>query len=700
MNPTTGRAPRPATVALTSWPRAAVALLLALFLATLLTLTQSPAARADGDPADDVVRSLDVAIDLAADGTASVTETYQWDFGTRNGLGFYRVLISAMGYDPDPDKLRTYLYSDYAVTSPSGAPAEVWVERNTGSEIWLSVGAPDGSSDTRTGVQTYVLTYQLEGTLNAIRGQSDVPDQDEFYWNIFTDFEVPFDQVNVTVTGPAAVTNQACYQGPLTGNTPCASATANGNSASFSGTAIAAREGFTVVAAWAPGTFTNTDPILIDKPESQGEANFQILLQRFPWLEKVRDVWNFTSEHAPAITGGILALAGLFGAVRVARGRDQMYDGVPPGTLEQPGAPVKTVTTPPAVAVRFTPPEGLTPGQASVLMAEQASVDALSATMIDLAVRGFLTIRVEGTTMFRKRPNNWRLTRVPDAPRGELLPHEEGLMSSLFGGSKSVTTRGLSGSFSSRVRRFQRQLTRDSDERGWFRRPGLVTVGKPRQDWTVSRVIFGLISILVRVVFIGMVVVAFFGVPRILFGFSPEPNTNILQMIPWRIVAVVAAALFAFPVVRRLTAKAAHGRSAEGRALYDQLRGFKEYIATADADQIRWEEGQDIFSKYLPWAMVFGEAERWSSVFEKLAEEGRYTPNLYWYSGSDFRDVDSFREVNRSVSNFSSSGMSSLTYTPSTSGSSGGSGFSSSSGGGGGGGSSGGGGGGGGGGGR
>ena len=65
-------------------------------------------------------------------------------------------------------------------------------------------------------------------------------------------------------------------------------------------------------------------------------------------------------------------------------------------------------------------------------------------------------------------------------------------------------------------------------------------------------------------------------------------------------------------------------RTAEGRALTDQVQGFRRYIETAEARTLRFEEGQDIFSAYLPWAIVFGEAERWA----------KFTVIVNWFCAS------------------------------------------------------------------
>jgi len=47
-------------------------------------------------------------------------------------------------------------------------------------------------------------------------------------------------------------------------------------------------------------------------------------------------------------------------------------------------------------------------------------------------------------------------------------------------------------------------------------------------------------------------------------------------------------------------------RTAEGRAMCDQVEGFRSYLTTAEADQLKFEEGEDIFSKYLPWRSASG----------------------------------------------------------------------------------------------
>ena len=75
------------------------------------------------------------------------------------------------------------------------------------------------------------------------------------------------------------------------------------------------------------------------------------------------------------------------------------------------------------------------------------------------------------------------------------------------------------------------------------------------------------------------------------------------------------------------------GAPADGRAVCDQVEG-KTYLA-AEADQLKFEEGEDIFSKYLPWAIIFELADRWAKICGDLVAMGRL-PNEtpYWYVGN------------------------------------------------------------------
>ncbi len=116
-------------------------------------------------------------------------------------------------------------------------------------------------------------------------------------------------------------------------------------------------------------------------------------------------------------------------------------------------------------------------------------------------------------------------------------------------------------------------------------------------------------------------------------------------------------------------------RTAKGSAAYAQVLGFRRYIATAEVNQLRYEESIDVFSRYLPYAMVFGETERWAKALAALgaaaAGTGAAGVPLGWYSGPNGWDLGSLGD---SLGSFAESSGS--TFAASAASSGGSSGFS------------------------
>jgi uncharacterized membrane protein len=142
-------------------------------------------------------------------------------------------------------------------------------------------------------------------------------------------------------------------------------------------------------------------------------------------------------------------------------------------------------------------------------------------------------------------------------------------------------------------------------------------------------------------------------------------------------LALVGVAVAVVGLLVVALAKAAPARTAAGTAVLAEAVGFQRYLETAEANQIRFEEGEDLFSRYLPYAIVFGVAERWANVFGELAAQGRAVPEPSWYAGSSFRTGAfwmSYGAFGHSLESFTSIATQSLSAP--TPGSSGGSGFS------------------------
>ena len=101
---------------------------------------------------------------------------------------------------------------------------------------------PDAAVTKRIDQSTKRLDRSGEGALNHFE------DHDELFWNaIGTEWSVPIDHGETTVTATADITQVACFSGPVRSTLPCANATSSGNTATFSQGNIPPNAALTVV---------------------------------------------------------------------------------------------------------------------------------------------------------------------------------------------------------------------------------------------------------------------------------------------------------------------------------------------------------------------------------------------------------------------------------------------------------------------
>jgi uncharacterized membrane protein YgcG len=630
--------------------RARAVLALLLGLGVLLGLP-STAHAAGGE------RIVSFTADYAVqtNGSMDVTETLVWQFAGDTSHGIQRYIRTSAGYDQKPDTYRRYEMSDVSASSPSGAPSDVAVSE-TGAETRIRIGSPD---QTVQGRQTYVVRYHLAHVVNGFA------DHSELYWNVTGQrVDIPTDEVRVTVHGPAAVTKAACFYGAQGSTDTCTASP--GNPARFAAKDLGPGEQVSVVASFPLGAVTDVAPDL--RP---GETGYSGDTGPASTLSPGAARAVSLLSYGGGVTIPVVA-AGLMGLLVWKRGRDEQYAGLTPGLTPVPGAPATVVRGgAPTVAVQFTPPAGVAPGLVGTVLDEEANTIDVSATVVDLAVRGYLRIEeVSPGGLFSR--TDWRLTRL-DPPRDEpLARYEQTIYDGLFATADPVLLSELKNHFASTLRSAQAQMYAEVTHRGWFRE----SPEQQRRVWQgigTGLVVLGLAS--------GWVL-----------GFRSAGTDQVGGTslgVPSGIV--LAVGLVVAGLVVRLLGKRMAARTAQGSAVLAQSLGFKQYLVTAEANQIRFEEAQDIFSRYLPYAIVFGVADRWARVFNQVAEAaaaaGRTldVPTWYVFSGGGF---GGFSGIATGMDSFSTTAAGTFTSTPGSSGSSGFSGGGFSGGGGGGGGSS------------
>jgi uncharacterized protein (TIGR04222 family) len=358
-------------------------------------------------------------------------------------------------------------------------------------------------------------------------------------------------------------------------------------------------------------------------------------------------------SRTPATVGGsatvlAIAIVGMLALVWT-RGRDRRYRGSPvdqamgnQGGGDEPVPPFDADTSAP---VEFAPPDGLRPGQVGTIVDEQANTLDVTATIVDLAVRGFLTIEEIPKHGFFGKPD-WTLTRA-ERSDAELMTYERRLLDGLFRDGSAVELSSLRATFRQRLDAVEDSLYADAMRQGWFSgRPD-----KVRQRWSGLGVLVIVLGALLTYVLARFTHAGLVG------------------------IAVVLGGLVIMASASRMPA-----RTPKGTAVLRRVRGFRTVIEKADTYMARWAEQENIFTSFLPYAIVFGCTEKWAKAFEGLAQE----PDTSWYVSSRPFTMTGFA---RSMDDFTVTTGGTIVSTPSGSGGSGFSGGSSGGGGGGGGGS-------------
>lgn len=622
------------------------ALLVLLFAGAFAVLIPAGTARAVGDEA---MERFAVVYDLQPDGSVHVSETITWRFPSgEQRHGIFRNIVVRMGYQDQEGKYRYYELTDVEVSSPSGAPADFRVSDN-GAATEIRIG---NAEEWTEGTQVYELRYTLRNVLNPIAGTGGEPDTVEFHYNVFGSNELTErDRVNVVVNAPAASTQVACFEGEAGSDTQCQARA--GSPTTFAAMGLAPGEAMTVIAGYPATAFDNPQPDVRD-----GNADSTI-------GGGAASAAN-AAATAAGVAAPVLALA-VMGALVWTRGRDERYADLTPGLTPSVSDRESQPTTrggPDTVAVQFHPPAGVPPGLVGTILDEKANPIDVSSTLIDLAVRGYLRIEeVEGGGMFTR--TDWNLVRL-DPPAGEtLLPYERRLLDGIFSTRGDVVALSdLKNTFASTLRRIQSEMYDEVVTRHWFRSSPQLQRGMWQGLGIVLAVIGGMI------LFYGQgAITALLGT-----GFTGGAVLGIGLLIAGAIVWILGGKMAA--------------KTAEGSAVLAQSLGFKEYLTTAEAGQIAFEEASNIFSRYLPYAVVFGVADRWASTFAEVAQAADAAgqpilmPSWYIWSGAAFPD---FGSIASGVESFSTTSTGTFTSTPGSSGSSGfsgGGGFSGSGGGG------------------
>ncbi len=397
--------------------------------------------------------------------------------------------------------------------------------------------------------RTVTLGYRVR------RGLLAGDDGDELYWNVTgTEWDVPIKAAEAYVAIPGTISPDlvrvVAYAGSRGGRQRDSAIDWSGPVLMVRATRpLGPREGLTLSVSWPRGHTT--------RPSATREA----------WWQAV-DNWPLGLP--------ILALGLMFVAWR-RYGRD-------PASRR-------------SIMALYEPPRGLVPAEGSALLDHQIEPRDVVATIVDLAVRGYLHLS-KVTTAFGEPDFLFKRTKLVYEP-GELKPLEIYILIKLFGMDWRLNFRLLS-----EVRQHFGDTFPAIRDRVF---QTLIADGLYPTSPRVVRALWAGAGALI----VGLAAVLGLRDPAGFGAFTWELPLGLA-------VSGLVVIAMAWVMPRRTW-----------RGVYQRVRllGFREFLERAEKDRLE-RLPPDTLHKWLPWAMALGVTERWLIHFQGLTVE----PPV-WYTG-------------------------------------------------------------------
>lgn len=553
--------------------------LLPIFLSLLLLLLPA-LSRAE----DFSIASFRSDIEIRDDASLRITETIDTVFHRRRH-GLYRDI--PFRYTDELGKKSFTPVRVISVRDASGNPWKHKVERS-GGFVRVRIGDPGKFVKGR---QTYVLEYSVENALLSF------PDHDELYWNITGNgWEAPIGSVSAHVAVAAGDRSLGirtrCYTGPRGSREQACTVSPASNGAVFDSTrAFGAGEGMTVVLGWEKGVIRPPSP-----------------WKTYPFRLNITENWVFL---APLLTL-------VYMLVRWYRvGRDPSSSG-------------------PRVVAYGPPEEGgraLLPAEVGVLLDERLDPRDVTASVVNLAVKGHITIEEKVTPGLLFDKTDYVL-RKAKGPAPELPPFEGLLMQRLFREhGDEVSVSDLKQRFFRNIENLRKSAFEELERMKLFGANPLTITGKYRNMGFAILIVGGGIALLASKI----------GLSE---GSSP-------------VVAAILSGVVVFLFAPYMPVKTVKGVKTMGAIL-----GFEEFLSRTERDRLERMKDANLFERCLPYAIALGVSERRAKAFEGIHQE---PPNWYISRGG----FDTFRPVafHRSLDTALSSMTAAMHSSPRSSGS-------------------------------
>jgi hypothetical protein len=89
-------------------------------------------------------------------------------------------------------------------------------------------------------------------------------------------------------------------------------------------------------------------------------------------------------------------------------------------------------------------------------------------------------------------------------------------------------------------------------------------------------------------------------------------------------------------------------KTARGATVLAHTLGFRAHLYRGETPNGSAGDRVALFSRYLPYAVVFDSVPRWANTVADVGQDGEEADNLYWYEGPAEWNLSNFAESMRS----------------------------------------------------
>jgi uncharacterized membrane protein len=411
------------------------------------------------------------------------------------------------------------------------------------------------------------VTHTISIEYSVADGLRFFEDHDELYWNVTGDlWDYPIQSASATIQLPAGTTNIRANQftGGYGSRAQDADVQVSGNDVAVeTRNPLRFHEGLTIAVAFDKG-FVKA-PTAFDKFSLFIRSNWPLLMPVAALLLMFYLWWT--------------------------RGRDPRLR---------------------PITAQYEPPNQLTPGECGALIDDSADMRDITASIVDLAVRGYMVIEEHDKTSMLGLKHDKDFNFILNQDRSAwsaLKPHEQVLLNGIF----SAGTVGETVPMASLQNRFYKNLA------GLKSRifESLVSLGYYRRRPDSVRSFYIGVGFVVGFLMVwgGGALGGAMGMPAQTFVIAGILTGIIVCAFGWFMPAHTEAGT----------------RAVEG------ILGFEDFLAHVESDRFnRMIKTPQMFEKFLPFAMALGVEKNWSKAFEGIMTEppgwyrgGVYGPNFY-----------------------------------------------------------------------